>query len=749
MPVETCTLTGNLSDLVGVRIPGRQAVAVLETNQAPGESLVLTDPKGVRLGVTALTLTADGSFTQAGVVTTDSPDVMPEQNRQYRLRVFYPDPRAGDGQGTWDSGWFFLTGDADLADRVVVSYLPPTAVGEAVALLDEKVDAAETTMQTYVAQAQAARDDVEDVRIDATAALGAADVATGAAETATGAAQSAATHAGQVADAVAVAGGAASAAEQAATTATGAADTATSAAAAAELDRDTTAAHRAAVEAVPATNDGIMTAVASDQESDFASTLTASTGGKTRLVSRAIADGSDQSATLNSEAAVAASSGRVLELPAGEIVMATPWTVPTGATVVASPGGTTIKYTGSGTLLLLASKLFVQLDGINLWATHATARVLDLSNSFRCKFFGVTIRGNHTTGTGATYAAQVGLTLRDNAGDNRFVACDFNNLGVGVSTDTIQNYFLGCNIGTCLKPFEGGDPTGVNFRAGVSWTGGTIVGTSGVTDTAINITGSSAEWWFSQIHVEKCDKAVVIGNENGGPRAFSLRDAFVSSQTKTIEIKGARQTVLDNITFRPGEGGATPIDLVIDPAAAADGYAVGLRPSTAFDFADSVFPAGWAVLGNRSSAGRVPRLRQAESWQAFIPVSAPTNGNANFEGAARFDAGYPMSMQRSSVGGVQNAEVSWRVDLSAGTWTVQLAHVRGTNRGIYTVQLDGVTIGTVDGYFNGVDVRFDSITGVAVPVGGVHTVRLLMATKNAAASSYYGTPSFLQFTRTA
>lgn len=497
-----------------------------------------------------------------------------------------------------------------------------------------------------------------------------------------------------------------------------------------------------------AAGDTYVAGLIDDPASATTSSLTASFE-RTTMVSRALGDGTDQTATLNAEIAAATTAGKALALPAGTVTVASGLTIPDGAVLVGSGYGTTLNFTGSGTLLALASRLRVAVRDVRLHATHASATLLELSNSFRCVFDRVTFDGEHTSATGSTYRSQTGIKLLSNAGDNRFTDCDINNLGIGIFTDTIQNYFTGCNIGTCWKSIQGGDATGTNYRAGISFKNGTLVGTIGATDTHVDILGASADWWFAGVHMEKCDKALVVGSASGGgPRSFSLSDAFVASETTTLNLVGCRQPWLSNVTFS-AESGGTPTDLVIDATNAAAGFASNLRPRAAFDFADSVFPAGWTVLGNRSGAGKVPRLLQAENWQALIPASAPTSGNANFGASAAFDATYYMNMYRVSTG-AQNAEISWKVDLSAGTWSLQLAHKTETNRGIYTVQVDGVTVGTIDGYApTGSNPTISTIAGITIATGGVHTVRLLMATKNASASSYYGTPSFLSFTRTA
>jgi len=100
--------------------------------------------------------------------------------------------------------------------------------------------------------------------------------------------------------------------------------------------------------------------------------------------------------------------------------------------------------------------------------------------------------------------------------------------------------------------------------------------------------------------------------------------------------------------------------------------------------------------------------------------------------------------------GAQNAEIGWDVVLSAGTWTVQLTHYTINSAGIYSVRIDGVEVGTIDGYAaSGGPDHVSVVTGIAVATGGKRRVTLKMATKNASSSSYYGLIQHLQLRRTA
>lgn len=100
--------------------------------------------------------------------------------------------------------------------------------------------------------------------------------------------------------------------------------------------------------------------------------------------------------------------------------------------------------------------------------------------------------------------------------------------------------------------------------------------------------------------------------------------------------------------------------------------------------------------------------------------------------------------------GAQNDEIGWDIMLPAGTWTFELIHAKSTDRGIYTVALDGSSVGTIDGYNNPSLVNQRSqITGIVAATSEQVRLTLTMATKNASSSAYFGGINHLQFKRTA
>lgn len=98
--------------------------------------------------------------------------------------------------------------------------------------------------------------------------------------------------------------------------------------------------------------------------------------------------------------------------------------------------------------------------------------------------------------------------------------------------------------------------------------------------------------------------------------------------------------------------------------------------------------------------------------------------------------------------GAQNDQISFDFACGAGTYTIELLHLAYTNRGTYTIEVDGVSVGTIDGYAAALTPTRGLLAGVAISAGA-HTLTLLMATKNAAASGYEGLVERLILTRTA
>ena len=94
-------------------------------------------------------------------------------------------------------------------------------------------------------------------------------------------------------------------------------------------------------------------------------------------------------------------------------------------------------------------------------------------------------------------------------------------------------------------------------------------------------------------------------------------------------------------------------------------------------------------------------------------------------------------------------DVSYILDLSAGTWTMRVVWNRYTNKGIVKAYLDGSLIATQDMYGSSANNQVWTVTGIAVATGGSHTLRFLVDGKHASSSNFYYALSQVSLWRTA
>ncbi len=133
--------------------------------------------------------------------------------------------------------------------------------------------------------------------------------------------------------------------------------------------------------------------------------------------------------------------------------------------------------------------------------------------------------------------------------------------------------------------------------------------------------------------------------------------------------------------------------------------------------------------------------------QEWINVLATPFSNVGFNTIAQASADYYGGELQSD--GTQNDEVVFQKYLQAGTYTLDLFHKTQTTRGIYSIYIDGVLLGTtIDGYSaSGASTR-STIANITIATSNLHSIRLLMATKNGSSSTYTGVIHGISLTRT-
>lgn len=130
-----------------------------------------------------------------------------------------------------------------------------------------------------------------------------------------------------------------------------------------------------------------------------------------------------------------------------------------------------------------------------------------------------------------------------------------------------------------------------------------------------------------------------------------------------------------------------------------------------------------------------------------IIAATPPVVSVNWDSFTASAGGYLLGFRRFT-SGAQNDEIAWDVNLDAGTWSLTLLHEADPNRGIYSIRLGGVEVGTIDGYNASATNTISTVTGITVASAGRVRLGLKMATKNASAASFFGSISAVTMGRT-
>lgn len=200
-----------------------------------------------------------------------------------------------------------------------------------------------------------------------------------------------------------------------------------------------------------------------------------------------------------------------------------------------------------------------------------------------------------------------------------------------------------------------------------------------------------------------------------------------------------------------GVGGSVATDTIWD---AAGDLAVGTGANTA-----AKLTKGSALDVLRVNAGgtalewAAPAGGGTDPWLVDIDCALddPSAATGTWAQNAPVDGGvtYPRIFMLFNSSSAQNDAVSWDVGLSAGTWKATLHTRKSSNVGIYTLKVDGSSVGTLDGYAAAAAYGVLSLAGIAIASSGQHTLQILMATKNGSSSNYVGELFWINLRRTA
>lgn len=310
----------------------------------------------------------------------------------------------------------------------------------------------------------------------------------------------------------------------------------------------------------------------------------------------------------------------LLHFPAGHYLVSE-WPDLPDYSVVTGDGGdaSLIVHNGEGTLLALRDRQRVSFRSIGIFVATPDATAISLSNSFRCSFDAVVLRGNHLSENHPQFVGQRGVVLDENTGGTAFVNCDINNFGFGLVTSCIQNYVTSSKF---TSNYIGVLGTGNDHNAGLSLSNVEFVSDTNPRTTSqhIRVDGAANDWWLVNVWFEGADVALSIGDrDRGGPAQFGMVNCKVAARSVGLDLIYCRQPYLANVQF--GHDLVTPpVELRIDPVGCPEGTALNLVSSASDDLDPSTFPATWQVTGRRAADSLVLRDPAGRYWRLAVAI---------------------------------------------------------------------------------------------------------------------------------
>lgn len=153
--------------------------------------------------------------------------------------------------------------------------------------------------------------------------------------------------------------------------------------------------------------------------------------------------------------------------------------------------------------------------------------------------------------------------------------------------------------------------------------------------------------------------------------------------------------------------------------------------------------------------GAAPQAAQPSKWQVSVLGTSPPFKVVAGTQTQIYTTTMFCNIERYNNSGTINDESWFVVDLSAGTWSLNIGTIKNNASGIATIDISfdgGVTfqaIGTFDNYAASAVASLAQFTAINVPSSGPAIIRFRVLSKNASSSSYFWAWSHLDFVRTA
>lgn len=161
---------------------------------------------------------------------------------------------------------------------------------------------------------------------------------------------------------------------------------------------------------------------------------------------------------------------------------------------------------------------------------------------------------------------------------------------------------------------------------------------------------------------------------------------------------------------------------------------------------EGTFPKGTGDILYASEANSFNR-------QWTIPIMLSSYGAKSGDWAPSTPGSVTILENFTNAGGAGPADgqyLTWKLHLSAGTYTLRVIHGKDTNFGIADFYIDATEVASIDMYGAAATyMNVNNTTGIAVADSGVKTVKLLIDGKNASSAGFRIDANIIYLIRTA
>jgi len=270
---------------------------------------------------------------------------------------------------------------------------------------------------------------------------------------------------------------------------------------------------------------------------------------------------------------------------------------------------------------------------------------------------------------------------------------------------------------------------------------------SATSGTSITTTLATSYMWGSRVHT-------AAGNLPGWTWSWKV---WLAAGTHTLQIvaTAASNGGIIDFSLDGGIGAVGSIDCYASPNANNSFFSIagvtvpvsGLYTLTATSTTknalatDYYIPVNWMQFV-RTSAANSPAIRGRETLELYPWMADDASAPAWQATASAIFYGYFYN------GIALHNYLEWEVDLSAGSWSAEILHIKAGSSGIAHLLLDGVDQGQAD--FYAASTAYNQRSTIAFTVGesGLHTLRLAADSKNVSSSNYTIFMQLLRLTRT-